>query len=107
MSTIKQLEKDIKREYERWQHEFKHGCSDPSWPDGANLNLLRAHIISYRRRANEIADNLPQIFSQPLPPLLSATYMVVSGYYFESRNELLKSTFKLEYSRDGEQLKLF
>lgn len=36
-----ELEKDIAR----WNDIKQHGCNDPCWPDGVNLNLKRNHII--------------------------------------------------------------
>lgn len=35
-----------RRELEHWQDMFAHGCNDPAWPDGCNLNLTRNHIIA-------------------------------------------------------------
>jgi len=39
---------ELRQEYERWDQLFYHGGQDPFWTDGANLNLVRNHIISCR-----------------------------------------------------------
>ena len=30
---------------QRWNFIKEHGCSDPTWPDGVNMNLVRNHVI--------------------------------------------------------------
>ncbi len=38
-------EGEIAIETKRWNHIKKNGASDPLWPDGCNMNLVRNHII--------------------------------------------------------------
>ena len=40
--------KSILKEIEKWKKISQNGCNDPAWPDGANMNLLRNHIIYYK-----------------------------------------------------------
>lgn len=51
-TNLKQkLEKECSEllgEVARWKDICENGCSDPFWPDGANMNLTRNHII-YRK----------------------------------------------------------
>ena len=42
------------KELECWHNIYQNGCSDPFWPDGENLNLIRNHIIY----ANNMIDEL-------------------------------------------------
>ena len=46
--TRERLSKLLMDELEHWQEIFEHGCQDPFWPDGVNLNLTRNHILWYR-----------------------------------------------------------
>ncbi len=45
-----ELEADIAR----WHDIYEHGCSDPFWPDGVNLDLKRNHIINDLRVIAEL-----------------------------------------------------
>lgn len=50
---MKEYDRQIDETVARWNHMLKHGCSDPFWPDGTNMNLLRNHVIYY---LHQIAD---------------------------------------------------
>ena len=56
--------------YARWNQIKAEGSGDPFWEDGVNMNLVRNHIISYRRQILELVgeDNLPDIFDREIPP---------------------------------------
>ena len=43
--TIESLQASILKEKARWIEIRKHGTSDPNWPDGTNLHLVRNHFI--------------------------------------------------------------
>ena len=56
----------------RWKQHKQNGCNDPGWPDGVNMNLLRNHLISYKRQIKELCaeHNLPlpkEAFLSDLP----------------------------------------
>ena len=36
---------ELEADMARWRDIKENGCSDPSWPDGVNMNLKRNHII--------------------------------------------------------------
>ena len=40
-----QIREQLDAEYKHWDDLKKNGCSDPAWPDGVNLNLVRNHIM--------------------------------------------------------------
>lgn len=42
---IKQLNEQLDKDIKHWHDIYENGCSDPFWPDGVNLNLVRNHII--------------------------------------------------------------
>ena len=48
--TIPELQKSIRDSFKDWSQTKKRGTSDPSWPDGTNLNLIRNHIFYDRDR---------------------------------------------------------
>ena len=48
-----QLREQLDAAYRHWDDMKKNGCSDPAWPDGVNLNLVRNHIIYFYRFLRE------------------------------------------------------
>lgn len=60
-----------------WQWLYENGGSDPTWPDGVNLNLVRNHIIYFKGQIEEtcplyMADEL---YLRELPPEVDPNYM--------------------------------
>lgn len=57
---------EIRNEYKMWDWIAEHGCSDPFWTDGANMNIIRNHIIYYKKqlisKAEEENAPIPQEF---------------------------------------------
>ena len=51
--TEAQIREQLDAEYKHWDDLKKNGCSDPAWPDGVNLNLVRNHIIYWYRLLRE------------------------------------------------------
>lgn len=105
--------KSIADGLERWKHINKNGCSDPFWPDGCNMNLIRNHIFYYKGKIAEICRinrmPLPEEYYFPAPPEVDNQYMAGLG-----RAERVKrfrqegyelTTKKAEY--DEAQLSLF
>ena len=45
--TVEQIRASIDERFRAWNQIAQHGCSDPGWPDGVNMNLVRNHIIYY------------------------------------------------------------
>lgn len=48
----------------RWKSHKINGCSDPTYPDGVNMNLLRNHLFYYKRQIRDICFE----HKMPLPP---------------------------------------
>ena len=69
----------IKKEIEHWKHINEHGCNDPFWPDGCNMNLVRNHIIYDRRKIEELCREhgmtLPEEYYLPVPKEVDNQYM--------------------------------
>ena len=86
-----QLRQEIAAALLHWHQLMEEGSSDPCWPDGCNLNLVRNHIIYYDRilREKTAADKQISLFddtSDPspnsqIPPRVPETYMVAGGRY--------------------------
>ena len=68
--SVDALVAKMEESYARWNQIKTEGSGDPFWEDGVNMNLVRNHIISYRRQILEITgeDNLPEIFKREIPP---------------------------------------
>lgn len=58
--------RDILQNLSRWEEIKDHGCCDPFWSDGVNMNLTRNHIIYDKHRLLEICEAL----QEPLPVVL-------------------------------------
>lgn len=86
---LQALIKKIRASYKYWHEIAEHGCSDPFWEDGCNLNLIRNHIIWLRGQINEQAEEemkpIPREFYWALPPEVPNTFMVKHGQYYQAR----------------------
>ena len=69
--------------YSHWEKERRDGCVDPNWSDGVNLNLMRNHIINFKRQIRRTCDNfnlpIPAIYFKALPPEMPADFFVMDG----------------------------
>jgi len=69
--------KILQDDFDQWDYINVYGCSDPTWSDGANMNLKRNHILHGKRR---IEENLPEeeyppIYYRTTPPKMDMDYM--------------------------------
>jgi len=73
---------------ERWKSHKENGCNDPGWPDGANMNLLRNHVISYKRQIKELCSE----YELPLPPevYIPGLPYVDNNYFAKPESERAK-----------------
>lgn len=76
---LKVLQKDIIRERNHWNYINEHGCNDPFWPDGCNMNLVRNHILYYRKKIEDICEEtkctFPYEYYLPVPPEVPEKYI--------------------------------
>lgn len=86
---LQTLVKEIRSQYKLWADIAEHGCGDPFWEDGCNMNLARTHIIGLRFKISEQATEemkpLPKEFYWALPPEVPDTFMVRNGKYYRTR----------------------
>jgi len=68
---------ELQKCHDRWAYIYEHGCSDPSWPDGCNLNLVHNHCLYYRRliEENYAPEDYPAIYFKEVPPEVDQDYM--------------------------------
>lgn len=52
--TIPELQQSIRDSFKRWNHLHKKGGTDPFYPDGTNLNLVRNHVFYYQGQLREL-----------------------------------------------------
>lgn len=96
-----------------WEDINAHGCNDPFWSDGCNMNLCRNHIISAKDKIREICDqtgiNYPDEYFLPTPPEVDNMYMADLKKFPERVEQILHGGRKAvtkKYSYDRNQLTL-
>lgn len=86
--------RDILQNLHRWEEIKDHGCCDPFWSDGVNMNLTRNHIIYDKRRLLELCEALqeplPEEYYLPLPPEVDNNYLCKDGEYFAERKKRME-----------------
>ena len=108
---------DMVQNLERWQDIKDHGCHDPFYSDGVNMNLVRNHIIYDKRRLIEICEALneplPEEYYLPTPPKVHRNYLCKDGEHFEERKKRIKQwknssvIVKIPKIKDNRQTELF
>ncbi len=71
-----------RRETEHWQDMFAHGCNDPVWPDGCNLNLTRNHILATLSGLRDLGYDTSGDY---VPPEVADDLMIPTGKWFKYR----------------------
>lgn len=84
---LEDLVKNLEKSFQHWQDIYEHGCYDPFWADGVNLNLVRNHILSYKKQIEELLEgkkigqttlfpsSYPDVYYKPTPEEVSYDYM--------------------------------
>ena len=76
---IDEYTKEIVKSIEHWEYINQHGCNDPFWPDGSNMNLVHNHICYFKNEIEKICRengiSLPDEFYIPTPPEVDDDYM--------------------------------
>lgn len=77
ISKKEYLAAEIRKSLARWNELLEKGGSDPIWADGCNMNLVRGHVISYKREceAELLPDDYPEEYFLELPPVVDNKYM--------------------------------
>lgn len=76
---LKDIVIELNYSHEHWKDINDNGCSDPFWADGMNMNLVRNHIIYYRKQIEDICaetgEAFPTEYYYPIPPIVDNNYM--------------------------------
>lgn len=67
----------LENSFARWDFIHEHGCSDPFWADGVNMNLVRNHIMYYKQQLSEEATLflIPEAYYREVPPEVDNNFM--------------------------------
>lgn len=77
-AELERLTAALKDEFDSWENVFLDGGSDRIYEDGVALDLIRNHIINYKRELEEnFPDYLPEIYSKETPPEYPKNYQTV------------------------------
>lgn len=105
LNELKQAIARHNESYERWQHLFTNGGQDPFYSDGGNMELVRNHIIDYKRQIKEYCEELnqelPSEYYKELPPEVDNDYMARADEIRENARKSLEV-----YKRDKNYLEL-
>lgn len=52
--ALAKLSRELTASFSCWETLYQNGGSDPFWPDGVNLNLVRNHIIYYKHQMEDL-----------------------------------------------------
>lgn len=93
--TEADIRSDLNADFARWDFIKEHGCSDPHWADGFNMNLVRGHIIGHYRLLEEkltanaqlsLFDRFDLSAERPVPPEVPNDWMSPTGMYPDRLN---------------------
>lgn len=78
--TEPDLVAQLQERFRCWDALCEYGGSDPFYADGVNMNLVRNHIIYYKRQIKEQYGDgeLPEIYHRPTPPEVDNDYVARS-----------------------------
>lgn len=100
MGKVKVLTTDYFQEnlldrYSCWKSIYENGCSDSTWEDGVNLNLVRNHILYFRGLCESTFGTkywmYPDAYFFPLPPQFPNAFMATSRE-LRCKGKVLEST---------------
>lgn len=71
------LASELQAAHAKWKYVYENGGSDPFCEDGNNLNLLRNHILNYKRMCEEnlSQDDYPEEYYLDVPDKMPINFM--------------------------------
>lgn len=88
------LAKILEDDYASWEYYKECGGSDPFHADGANMNLIRNHILYHKNQIEETYQNdaarYPEIYFRKLPPEVANNYMANAGAIRDTARSVLE-----------------
>lgn len=102
-TVSEKIKKELIHEFERWEQTRKDGGSDPFWPDGTGMNLIRNHIISLKKTCEEelLPEEYPPEYFRETPPEVDNNYMARAKEIRERAGKSLET-----YKADSDYLYL-
>ena len=102
--TVEDLYRNLQQSFDHWHILYTQGGSDPFWADGVNLNLVRNHILYYRKRIDELSpdETRRELYHRELPPVVESDYMANPE---EIRQKAKASLQKLEQDENYRYLR--
>lgn len=96
-----ELQESLQNNFNRWQHLYEHGGSDPFYEDGINLNLVRNHIIYDKKLCEEELQSgeYPQEYFRETPREVENHFMARTEEIKKNAEESLRA-----YKADGNYL---
>ena len=97
----------LEQAYKRWDHLNEHGGTDPFWPDGGSMNMIRKHIIYYKEKLAEQENSLfglPDAYYRETPPEMNNNYMARSDEIREDARkamEIIDADENLKFIREN------
>lgn len=76
---LEKLINDLQDRFDRWEHLYTYGGSDPFYSDGLSMRLVRNHIAYYKNKIKEFCDErgieYPEAYHRDMPPEVDRDYM--------------------------------
>lgn len=101
---IDALNEIYQRDINEWNGIYEHGCSDPFWTDGTNLNLVRNRIMCTVEELKSLGVDTSHKY---IPPEVDEGLMIAGGPNFERRCKRLSVDTMLKVVHAGDEVPLF
>ena len=89
----------LKSQFELWERINEFGSSDPFYSDGVNLNLVRNHIIYYKKLIEETeTPPYPEIYYRETPLKVDSNYIVGKDKILSDAKKAYLSDAKKAYN---------
>lgn len=101
---MKRYAANIAENQKIWKDIYENGANDPFYADGVNLNLVRNHIIYYKRRCEEELkpEEYPSEYYLEVPPVVDEKYIANPDQIREKAKQSLETYLQ---DRDYQYLK--
>lgn len=93
MKKSKELGRNIAESLAHWNYLKEHGGQDPFWSDGTNMNLVRNHVIYYKKQCESELDpkDYPPEYQLEIPPEVDNAYMARAEEIRENAQKALEA----------------
>ena len=87
----KNLAKELEADFRRWDYLMENGSTDPFYPDGSNLNMVRRQIAIVKEKCEEqlSREEYPELYYRNTPPKVDDNLIVNADKIKEKRLKVL------------------